>query len=774
MGSQTDGTASKSFRLNTANGKSKNLVLASACSLAALSLACGVGSVHAAAAEGSVSTLMEEVQVTARKRAEAEMLQEVPVAATAYSGDQLEALQTRDLQSLAFKMPNVQLDDIGTVKNTANFTVRGLGVNSSIPSIDPTVGVFVDGMYMGINAGVVTDMFDLEGIEVLRGPQGLLFGRNVTGGAVVIKTARPTEEFSSKFKVSTTDNLDSVVAANVNGAISDTVNGRVTVYYNDDQGWFENVATGNDNAGASQSWFIRPSFSVDMGESSELLVRMEHGKMDSDGVVAQNRGQPIFGPDGSLVAPGAQQLAGLFGITDWDNSGDSFEVAQDEEGFQDDEWTQVIAEYNHDVAFGNGTITNILAWREYSAIGLGDIDSLPITAFHANTSVDQSQLSNELRYAGRFGSTAITTGLYWFSQDLEYFENRLLPLSGLDITGGGLQDHEAMGIFAQADIDLNEDWILTLGGRYSMEEKDAQVATINPVVAATTMCQLGGCAVYDFNDSEDWNAFTPKVGLQWNLADNAQLYSYWTKGFRSGGYNMRNTGLLYQPGPTDQEEQTSFEIGGKADWFDGRVRTNFALFHNTIDDMQREENLADPVFSVVQYIRNTADATIQGAEFEAMAAATDNLLFTMNVGYVDGEYDSVRGDISGDGVVDATDLGLDIPRLAPWTYGVGVVHDLQLGNLGVLTSRINFNHRDASPYTDNNLGMLSEADMLDLSFGFVPDSGSYRVSMFGKNILDEVTEGNNTQLPASLGGAGASFTPLNKGRVIGLELTYEL
>ena len=757
--------------------KQSKLILTSACSVATLSLACGVGTAYAAAGEGSISTIMEEVQVTARKRAEAEKLQEVPVAATAYSGDQLEALQTRDLQSLSFKMPNVQLDDIGTVKNTANFTVRGLGVNSSIPSIDPTVGVFVDGMYMGVNAGVVTDMFDLEGIEVLRGPQGLLFGRNVTGGAVVIRTARPTEEFSSKFKVSTTDKLDSVVAASVNGAISDRVNGRVTAYYNDDQGWFENVYTGNDQAGASDTFFIRPSFSVELSESSELLVRMEHGRMDSAGVVAQNRGYEStieMTEDGPVFRPNAPLLASFFGVSEWDNGDGSFEVAQNEEGFQEDEWSQVITEYTQDVAFGDGTITNILAWREYAAIGLGDIDSLPITAFHANTRIDQSQLSNELRYAGRFGATAVTTGLYWFSQDLEYFENRMLPLNGLDITGGGLQDHEAMGVFAQADVDLNESWVLTLGGRYSIEEKDAQVATINPVVTGTTMCNLDGCALYDFNDNETWNAFTPKVGLQWNLADNAQIYSFWTKGFRSGGYNMRNTGLLYQPGPTDQEEQTSFEIGGKAEWFDGRVRTNMALFHNTIDDMQREENLADPVFSVVQYIRNTADATIQGAEFEAMAAATDNLLFTFNVGYVDGQYDNVRGDISGDGLVNDVDLNLDVPRLAPWTYGIGLVHDLQMGSLGMLTSRVNFNHRDAAPYTDNNLGMLSEADMLDISFGFVPDSGNYRLALFGKNMLDEVTEGNNTQLPVTLGGPGASFTPLNKGRVLGVELTYDL
>ncbi|WP_445362167.1 TonB-dependent receptor [Microbulbifer sp. ANSA003] len=753
--------------------------LLSACSVATLWLASGISPSYAA--EGAVGTLMEEVQVTARKRADAELLQNVPVAATAYSGDQLEALQTKDLQSLSFKMPNVQLEDVGTVKNTANFTVRGLGVNSSIPSIDPTVGVFVDGMYLGVNAGVVTDVFDLEGIEVLRGPQGLLFGRNVTGGAVVVKTARPTDEFSARFKVSTTDNLDVVTAGSINGAISDDVNGRLTVYYNDDRGWFENVATGNDNAGASDSWFIRPSFSVQLNETAELLVRMEHGRMDSDGVVAQNRGNEAYVVDtgnGFIAYPSATQIAEAYGIPDWDNSEDSFEVAQDEEGYQKDEWTQIITEFNKDVEFGDGTITNILAWREYEARGLGDIDSLPFVGFHADSSVDQSQLSNELRYAGRFGRTAITAGVYWFSQDVTYLENRLLAdgEGGIfDWTGGGVQDHSTYGFFTQADIDLDEAWVLTLGGRYSSEEKDAKIASI-----PLNLCTLDGCAAYDFEDSESWNAFTPKIGLQWTVSDETQLYTFWTKGFRSGGYNFRNAGIdpttamPYTPQVTDQEEQSSFEVGAKVDWLDGRLRTNMAVFHNTIYDMQREENLADALSGVAQIIRNTADATIRGAELEAMAALSDNLLFTFNVGYVDGDYDKVLGDLNFDGVVDDKDLGLEIPRLAPWTYGVGLVHDLSLGSLGTLTSRINFNHRDEAPYTDDNKGMLSEVEMLDFSIGFTPDSGQYTVSVFGKNMLDEVNEANDTQLPVKLGGIGASFTPLNKGRVMGVEFLYEL
>ncbi|WP_288130412.1 TonB-dependent receptor [Microbulbifer sp.] len=752
----------------------KNRVLASACSFAALSLACGVGTVQAQDAEprkNSINTLIEEVEVTARKRADGERLQDVPVAATAYSGAQLDALQTQDLESLAFKMPNVQMDDAGTIKSTANFTVRGLGVNSSIPSIDPTVGVFVDGMYLGINAGVILDLFDLEGIEVLRGPQGLLFGRNVTGGAVVVKTAKPTEEFTSRVRVSTTAQQETNLAGVISGQISENVNGRLTAYYNEDQGWFENKYTGNDNMGASTTWFIRPSFSVELGDSADLVVKMESGKVDADGIVGQNRGDY------------AQAIADSVGVTDWDNSEDSFELAIDEEGMAETEWNQVITEYNQDVAFGNGTITNILAYRDYDMFGTGDVDSLPVPVFHSTSLIEQDQLSNELRYAGRFGATSITTGLYWFNQDLKYMEGReilgvlapLSPVFPLNQIGGGVQEHEAIGVFTQADIDLNESWVLTLGGRYSKEDKDVQISSVD----AGSGCDINSCPDWEFVDSETWSAFTPKVGLQWLMSDSSQAYAVWTKGFRSGGYNMRNTVPGESPGPTDQEEQNSFEIGAKAQWLGGRVKTNMALFHNTIDDMQREVNLPSETAGVAQLIRNTANATIRGAEFELMAAATDSLLFTVNLGYVDGEYDDVWLDISGDGVVDGADYDLEIPRLAPWTYGVGMVHDLQLGSWGALTSRINYNHRDASAYTDNNLGMLSEVEMVDFSIGIAPDGGNYRLALFGKNMLDEVSEGNDTQLPEVMGGLfelgpNASFTPLNRGRVIGLELNYEI
>ena len=162
---------------------------------------------------------IEEIVTVARKRGEAEAVQEVPIAVSAFGAEQLDALFVTKIDDLGHLMPNVQLEAVGTFPGVQNFSIRGQGINSSIPSVDPTVGVFVDGVFVGTTYGVVLDTFDLESIEVLRGPQGLLFGRNVTGGAVLLRNARPNGEFGAKVRVGMTDEEHSNVAAAIEGSL---------------------------------------------------------------------------------------------------------------------------------------------------------------------------------------------------------------------------------------------------------------------------------------------------------------------------------------------------------------------------------------------------------------------------------------------------------------------------------------------------------------------------------------------------------------------------
>ncbi|WP_293921283.1 TonB-dependent receptor, partial [Sphingobium sp. UBA5915] len=689
-----------------------------------------------AARPTATEALSEEIVVTATKRGYAESVQNVAIAMTAFGEAQLDAKFVQNLQSLSYDVPNVQLDGVGTAPGYANFTIRGLGINSTIPSIDPTVGVFVDGIYLGINAGVVLDNFDLEGVEVLRGPQGLLFGRNVTGGAVVMRTTRPSFSFRANAKASIETGLKKTASGMVTGPlIDDILAAKLAVYYSKDDGWFRNRFDGR-SFGKSRDIIVRPALSFKGGDNFRMDLRYEHGDVDGDGAPVQSH----------AVFPR-----------------DTFGLSIDSPGFYKAVWNQAIVETNIDVGFGEGVITNISGYRQFQSRTVTDIDGTPQSFFNGYFNINQKQLSNELRYAGKFGAIELTTGLYYFTQDLRYAERRNLFANTRIVSGGGSQDQTTWGVFASVDWHLTDTLTLNLGGRYSWERKAVQIATLraNGCDIDTLICAT------NFVDSDNWKSFTPKVGLQWKPDSQTQVYALYTRGFRSGGYNLRNTDAGVPPGPFDQEMQDSFEIGTKKKF--GRSRLNLASFYNRMKNLQREINLPGPL-GVSQVIRNTADATIAGLEAEGQFFVLPNLVLSGQLGYVHGRYRNIRFDISGDGIINDVDRDLKLPRLSPWTYGGGLTYDQKIGSLGIATARIDFTHRDSARFTDNNAGFLPAADMLDASLTYATASQRWRLSIYGRNLLNEVTYGGDTPLSAAFGGPGASLSPLNKGRVIGGEV----
>ncbi|WP_371397724.1 TonB-dependent receptor [Fretibacter rubidus] len=773
-------------------------------SASAMALFMVVGATSASA-QSAIDTLTDEIIVTATKKANAENVQDIPIAITAFNADTLDALNVTDLESLSFSAPNVSLDDMGTSRGTANFSIRGLGINSSIPSIDPTVGVFVDGVYLGVNNAVVTDLFDLDSVEVLRGPQGLLFGRNTTGGAVLINTGNPTSELTYSAKVSTETPVDSgrgglnsYIQGVVSGPlIEDRLNGKIAAFYNKDDGYFKNLATGN-NFGEADTFIGRGALEFFASDNVTFLLKGEYFDSEGDGPAGQNRG--VFDRN-------------------------SFDFAIDEEGGYETKALTASLRTDIDVDFGNGTITNIFGYRDLDLTSTGDIDSLPVFIFHSDTEMVQDQISNELRYAGEFDYFDLTAGLYYFDQSSAYTEIRNLPpLSPLTFYGGGAQDHTVYGAFAQADIPLTEFISATVGLRYSKEEKDGDITFIRPRnecsvvdgtcptsgINALLSAVTGGLAQEPngFSDSNSWENLTPKLGLQFTPSDDVQVYGSYTKGFRSGGYNFRITdvplyftqlGLTGQPS-FDEEEVDAYEAGFKSEFMDGVFQLNGAFFITKIADMQREVNISGGPASVNQFILNTADATISGFEADGRARVTDNLLLTANLGYVDAGYDDVRFDISNDGVLNAADSALDLPRVPEWTYGFGIVHTADLGDNGGLTSTLNFQHRDRTAYTDSNLGWLNAVNMLNGNISWETPMEGVSLSIFGKNLLDEVQAGGDTQLsfgagltqaltggaPLPPGGSNratgvvqpfadnptvGTFSPLKKGRRLGIEIT---
>lgn len=738
-----------------------------------LAVSCVCGALYSPAAEAQeqekrgAAILLEEIMVTARKREESS--QEVPLAITAFNSAQIEALKVRDLMSMSVGMPNVALDDIGTTRGSANFSIRGLGINSSIASIDPTVGLFLDGVYLGNNVGVIFDMFDVESVEVLRGPQGILFGRNVTGGAILLNTKKPGEEFEAMARVAVDGGGDggqnTYVMGSIGGPVSDTLALKLSAYYNNDDGWFENQFDGSDFGAIEQTMF-RPVLVWSPNDSTELVLRYEYTDIDGDGPASQNH------TNGSGV-PGSP--------VNFDR--DSFDLSIDEKGFQKIRTDFVSAELNIDVDFGDGTITNIFGWRDSETSANADIDAQPVWLFHAPSWLNTEQISNELRYNGQFWDRAnVTVGGYYFDNEINYHERRELlgvatggvaPAAVFD--GGGNYDVQTLGIFVAVDYDLSDRWTLNTGLRFTHEEKDADIKSLSALGPTCNIVTTKDCP-FDFVDNdENWDSLSPKIGATFHIDDERLMYGHWTRGVRSGGYNLRNTSFnpADTPGPFEEETVDSFEVGYKStqDW--GRL--NAAAFYNTIDDMQREINLPGPI-GVIQLIRNTADATITGLEVDGAFSLTDNLVLLASIGVIDTDYDEVKFDLNGDGAVDGADEALDLPRAADLTWSVGFTHDLDIGQWGYMASRINYAYRDESAYTDNNLGFITEQEILDAGLDFYSNDERWVFSLYGRNLLDEVKHGGDTQLPTrfnvNIPFGGGTFSPLAKGRVYGAEVTF--
>lgn len=719
-------------------------------------------------ATSATEALQQDIVVTARKRG-FEQAQKVPAAITAFGDAQIQALNVRDLKSLTATMPNVQLDGIGTAKGTANFTIRGLGINTSVPSIDPTVGVFVNGVYLGITSGVVMDDYDLEAIEVLRGPQGVLFGRNVTGGAVLIRTKRPTNELTGTFRAGVETGANVTTDAAISGPLAkDVLSARLAVYYSHDDGWFNNEFD-DSHLGKSRFINIRPSILFTPNADVEVIARYEHGEGRGDGGVFQN--EAIF-PRGSFRTQS--------------NEGG---------GFFRSRWNQVTGELNWKVPFGNGTITAIGGWREFRGRDKVDVDGTTMTTFNLDLLTDQNQRSAELRYAGTFGDFAVTVGGFYFNQHIFYLEGRTtrfnLAAPVAFRVGGGTSINESYAGFGSVDWHVTSTITLNAGARVNRETKKSNLSRVR---AATD--SLGGAPgndlqgegmiggdldahtinISDPNINQKWNDVSPKVGFQWQPSDITNVYGYWAKGFRSGGLNIRHTGLGAPPTTFDSESQYAYELGWKQDLFDRKVRLNLALFRSKIKGIQRDSNIPDSVLGNVQIIKNAGNARVQGFEGEARLAVARGLLLSGQFGYTDGKYTKLTADLNGNGQIgEPADFALKLPRLAPWTYGGSVVYDLPLLAETNVSARVSYNHRDGSFYTVNNTTVLRSVEMVDASLALTPASRRWSVSVYGNNLLDRATWDSQSSFPnvPALGGngtgGGIAFNALNRGRVIGVN-----
>ncbi|HYM17147.1 MAG TPA: TonB-dependent receptor [Micropepsaceae bacterium] len=694
------------------------------------------------------STPIETVLITAQKRGVAESEQVVPIAISTFDARALEDLHVRTLQDLTTAAPNVTLSDAGTIPSFANFAIRGLGINSSIPSVEPAVGVFVDGIYQGMSAGTVVDLFDVSDVEILRGPQATLFGRNTTGGAILINTRRPGDQFSVHGRLSVESGLEEEGGLSVEGPLAESLKAKLSFSYDDDSGWFTNTFDGR-SMGARRTGILRPTLLWTTGPIDTTLI-YEHGWMNGQGAVAQNPAY-FHGFTIDINNPGYNRL-------DWD--------------------AVTLESIWHE---GAGVVTNLFGYRRLDQGASDDIDAQPTTRFHAFDKLQQHQVSDELRYAARyFDRLDITAGLYYFNQSFNYLERRVLFGGAIDSTLGGRIDDTNYAVFADAEYHLVPSFGVIAGGRFTREEKSALIATFVPSTAGslcnfdTEICRYNfpGPRFPGAPGNDHWDNFLPKLGFEWQAQDDLLVYGSWSRGVRSGGYNVRNASYLVTiaPGPYGPERQDAFELGWKSDWLNRRLRINGALFYDQIRDLQRDLNFPDPATIVVQTTRNTADATIKGTEVEVLAAITEGLILNANAGYTEGSYDRVFIDLNNDHLINAVDLGLDIPRLSKWSYAFGAKYTRPIGNYTVQL-KADYGYRSRAAATDDNTAFLTPIENLSAAISVTLPSEHWTISLYGRNLLDKVTDGIVTPLPLQVG--GGAFRTLNEGRVIGAEATFK-
>lgn len=656
-----------------------------------------------------------DIVVTGTRKSRAETLQDVAVSVSAFSGEQIENSRALNLTDIGRMTPGARLESNGTFPAATNFFVRGAGVNTTNPSDDPTVGVFVDGMYMGVNIGALTDLFDVESVEVLRGPQGTLFGRNVTGGAVLVRSRRPTGDFGVRGEIGYGSFDEKVAKVAVEAPlVQDRINAKIALLYRDHDGYFSNAASPKDRIAASENLIFRPMLEFKPSDRLTVTIIGEVGTENDDGTPTKNL---LIKPAASVIAPAVPT--------------GKFDLTANLYAHTDTDWRQVIGEGVYDL--DHGKITATLSYRKLKVDGQTEIDgtTAPLFQFNDPTGMRQDQRTAELIYAGDIGDNIdLTVGANYFNQHVAYQENRTTASNAGtgNSAGRGTLNHSAGGVFAQGDWRFAPQMTLTLGGRYTIERKHARVANFGQCTLNFSTC------TYGTDDSKTWRDFTPKAAVKWEPSNDLTFYASYTRGFRSGGYNLRNSAGL--AGPYDPESVDAYEAGVKTVAFDRHVRANLALYRNDFKGLQRQ--ILDE--AARQRILNAAAARIQGVEADVTVMPVAGLTLGGTLAYTDAQYDEYEGlDLTGDGVPDpALARELKLTRIPKFTYSLFGTFETRVADAGSLAFQLAYDHTGRRALNETNSYFLGAFGLLDATVSFTTSDKRYKLTLFGKNLTNKL------------------------------------
>lgn len=650
-------------------------------------------SLMSAGALADVSKL-EEVIVTATKRAES--VQDVPISVNVVSMEALEAFDIADPADLQSFVPGLQVQK--TFGGTS-VRIRGLGSGITNLAFDSSVPIFVDEVYSGRSNSMLSAFLDPGRIEVAKGPQGALYGKSTTAGAISITSAMPTEEFEGQVKVGAELSDGGYTASGyISGSMSDSVRGRLAVMSKDLDGWTKNLATGNDD-GAEQAQAMRASFIFDVDDNSSAYLKIETGTQDSDGRNNQPVSKNIFPAVGPFAGFAANQQAEI-------DAGTLEFVADDVRGaatgfpredFSEYEWNNIT--FTYDTVMADHDVKMIANYNDYKNVYFLDVDGYVADALNSYLVDDYEANSVELRVLSPVGQTVEYIAGAWYQstdtktgQWADYGTVLPVPVRGTaDAFPVGThrqysRNVDSMSLYGQLKFNFSENFRAIVDLRYTSEDHSAGGQTrqvkwedFNDWTNPQLHTARNGLAEYTFLQDRTDTSFDPSIRLQYDASEDVMVYAAYAQGSKAGGTKANDSGLAgllvgaaaaggdawtqkylgldaatvtsayvaqnvitLQEGngifDFEDEEAKSYELGFKATLAEGSVYMNGAVFSTEYKNLQTSS-----YNGTAFVIGNAGQATIDGAELDLNWQASDSLRINAAVSVIDATYDSFEG-----------------------------------------------------------------------------------------------------------------------------------
>ena len=752
-------------------------------------------------AEEEVS-VFDEVVVTARKRAE--YSQSVPIPISALNEEQLEIRNIVELTDIEKLAPNLSIQASSVNSGVLEVYMRGIGqANWAIPH-DPKIGLYTDGVYAARPQGGLVDLYDLQRVEVLRGPQGTLFGKNTTAGLINIITNQPTQETEGKIRLGAGSDSHQLIEGMFNTPLSDSLAFRFSFLTKETDGYIINSITGNDRGNEDTTSF-RAQLKYDTDAYSANLA---FSRFDQDERAALGSCR-FTGPENGALSGGLGAVANIFGIYDAlkancrsTTKDVSLDTSPNENNTAEKDSITLTQIFETEV----GTIESISNYSELDAFNgtwgwvMGNGPGVNFLEIHDDT-MTHEQWSQELRLSGSTENMDWVVGLYAFEEDGEATldvplfrgvnPSPLLPpalaavalqtkLLGSE-TQGSITNMQNQAVFFEGTYGLSDNLDLTIGARYTEDEREytrsselyedasaiGMPGTFNLFYACPTMVTNAfGFATSDrCTRTVEYSETTPRAILSYQQTDDVLFYASYSKGYSSGGFNGDVAMRRFLPETSD-----NYEFGMKGEFFDNRLRVNATAFSTTYENQQvtvgRIVN-GTPIADLV----NAQEATLEGMEFEILAQLSDSLVLTAMLATFEGEYDEfiiednttvTNADGSLSTLVverDITDTGFggNDDRL---TWDVSLIHTYDLGDGSDIQSTIGISYHDEENYTleDVPSSVADDYELVDARITWNLADGQTSISLWGTNLTDEDYVNNMLSQSGDIEIGGTNFS----------------